>query len=372
MKKKSEDIRNRTRGSLFGGAAGDALGYTVEFWIDEQIKGKYGEEGITEYELKDGKALISDDTQMSLFTANGILRGITRNRKNGTDTDLSVYVSDAYLDWLATQEYTFADVAGGEIYHTSWISDIPELYSRRAPGHTCRSALRALGKDGYTGDYLKKIRNHSKGCGGVMRVAPIGMITYDDLSEMDMEGAQLAAITHSHTLGYMPAVMLAHIVNRAVYSPSMGLGEIVKEANETAASVFSGYDHIDELIELIQLAVSLSKNDHSDSDNIRRLGEGWVAEETLAIAVYCSLRYENDFSKGIIAAVNHDGDSDSTGAVTGNILGAIAGYDSIEDKWKKDLELADTVVEMADDICTGNQILEGSIEPDEKWLSKYL
>ena len=33
-------------------------------------------------------------------------------------------------------------------------------------------------------------------------------------------------------------------------------------------------------------------------ENIRELGEGWVAEETLAIAIYCSLKYQNDFSKG--------------------------------------------------------------------------
>ena len=55
-----------------------------------------------------------------------------------------------------------------------------------------------------------------------------------------------------------------------------------------------------------------------------------MAEETLAIAIYCSLKYQNDFSKGIIAAVNHSGDSDSTGAVTGNILGALLGFDAIE------------------------------------------
>lgn len=69
----------------------------------------------------------------------------------------------------------------------------------------------------------------------------------------------------------------------------------------------------------------------------------------LAIAIYCSLRYKDDFSSGIIAAVNHDGDSDSTGAITGNILGALVGYDAIEEKWKQNLELADIILEMADD-----------------------
>ena len=66
--------------------------------------------------------------------------------------------------------------------------------------------------------------------------------------------------------------------------------------------------------------------------------------------MYCSLRYQNDFSKGIIAAVNHNGDSDSTGAVTGNILGALYGYDAIENKWKDNLELIDVIMKVSDDL----------------------
>ena len=94
----------------------------------------------------------------------------------------------------------------------------------------------------------------------------------------------------------------------------------------------------------------LSENNKKDLDNIKMLGEGWVAEETLAIAIYCSLRYENDFSKGIIAAVNHGGDSDSTGAVTGNILGGLIGFDVLEEKWKKKLECSDVLLEIADSL----------------------
>ena len=97
-----------------------------------------------------------------------------------------------------------------------------------------------------------------------------------------------------------------------------------------------------------------------------------MAEETLAIALYCSLRYEHDFSSGVIAAVNHDGDSDSTGAVTGNILGAINGYEAMEEKWKKDLELFDVILEMADDLCHGCVMEESSTYVDPVWRRKYL
>ena len=109
-----------------------------------------------------------------------------------------------------------------------------------------------------------------------------------------------------------------------------------------------------------------------DLDNIHQLGQGGVAEETLAIALYCALRYQDDFSAGMIAAVNHSGDSDSTGAVAGNILGAWVGYQAIEEKWKQDLELSDVILEIADDLCYGCQMSEYGAYRDPKWEMKYI
>ena len=74
----------------------------------------------------------------------------------------------------------------------------------------------------------------------------------------------------------------------------------------------------------------------------------------------------------MIAAVNHSGDSDSTGAVAGNILGAWVGYQAIEEKWKQDLELSDVILEIADDLCYGCQMSEYSAYWDPKWEMKYI
>lgn len=132
------------------------------------------------------------------------------------------------------------------------------------------------------------------------------------------------------------------------------------------------FEYLDDLCAIIDKAVRLAANHDTDRSNIRQLGGGWVAEETLAIAIYCALRYEHDFSAGIIAAVNHDGDSDSTGAVTGNILGAINGYDSIEAKWKTGLELMDVLLEMSDDLCQGCLMSEYDTYYDPDWARKYI
>lgn len=379
-KKETEVHLDAIRGCIFGGAVGDALGYPVEFLQEEQIFRKYGENGITAY-TKDavtGKALISDDTQMSLFTANGLLVGDTRGAMRGIRGWPRGYVMRAYKDWLKTQESTLQEVSKYERFTASggcsWLLDVPELYSRRAPGNTCLSAL----QDGTEyEDYVKAKRNHSKGCGGIMRVAPLAVnYQMSDIKKLDMEGAQLAAITHGHSLGYMPAAVLVHVINRIVFPPegkSMSLKEIVLEARDTVVRIFEGDSHLPELVNIIDKAIVLSENDAIDDlDNIHELGEGWVAEETLGISLYCALRHQDDFSAGVIAAVNHSGDSDSTGAVTGNILGALLGYGAIADQWKNGLELSDVILEVADDLCHGCQMSEYSHYDDPEWAAKYM
>ena len=94
------------------------------------------------------------------------------------------------------------------------------------------------------------------------------------------------------------------------------------------------------------------------------MGEGWVAEEALAISIYCALCAENDFKKGVLLAVNHSGDSDSTGAITGNILGCLLGNTSIPEKWVERLELKEVIQELGIDLFV-------QFRADSQWWDKY-
>ena len=380
--KENEIHLDQIKGCLLGGAIGDALGYPVEFLSEGAIFQRYGNKGITEYEPdhRSGNALISDDTQMTLFTASGLLVGDTRGALRGIMANPSNYVEYAYLDWLRTQEMSYEEgvrwMLDNEYGNRSWLSWIKELYSRRAPGNTCLSALyqRKENIRTFEKDYIEHPLNHSKGCGGIMRVAPLALC-YEthDIKDLDEEGAQIAAITHGHSLGYLPAAVLTHIIHRIVYSQNGdSLKEIVLDARDTVKKMYRKDKYIQELTDIINLAVKLSENNESDLNNIHQIGEGWVAEETLGIAIYCALRYQNDFSKGVIAAVNHKGDSDSTGAVTGNILGALLGFHGIEEKWKKNLELYDIILETAEDLCHKCQMSEYGEYHDEEWSRKYI
>ena len=355
----------RFLGSMLGGAVGDALGYAVEFKGINEIRRIYGENGISDYKLTDGVALISDDTQMTLFTANGILYAETRGRLRGILGDYYIYIADSYNDWLRTQGYKAKDRPV-----TSWILNDKRLHSLRAPGNTCLSAL----SDDRIGTVEKHI-NTSKGCGGVMRVAPIGL--YFGKSNMPLEriariGADAAAITHGHELGYIPAALLSHIIASIIRNGETSLINIIKNSLSEIEKLFGNEKHIDELSDIVNKAIDLSQSDVDTLSAIEELGEGWVAEETIAIAVYCALKYENSFEKAICAAVNHSGDSDSTGAVCGNILGAYLGVDAIPQKYLENLELKDLIEEITADLYNGCKMDGYSDYQDDVWMSKYV
>lgn len=335
--KKINEYFNKFKGCLLGGAAGDALGYSVEFLSRESILKFHGDSGITAFSLVDGKAIFSDDTQMTLYTANGLICAYVRN---ATEPLYLQSIWRCYKDWHAAQE----DEPVALPY--AWLYNIPSLQARRAPGGTCLGAL-----SGAHGGSIARPLNHSKGCGGVMRVAPVGLFfagTDVPIENSDLLAAEVAALTHGHELGYIPAAALAHIVRRLVEGKT--LAESIDESIAFMQKLFLNASHMEEFIAVMTLAIELSQSSIPSEQAIETLGEGWVAEETLAIAVYCALKFKNDFESALIASVNHDGDSDSTGAVTGNILGAYMGFDHIPDKFLDRLEAKDTIRTIAEDL----------------------
>lgn len=370
MNESPERLLDKYRGCLIGGAVGDALGYAVEFSSEASIKKHYGEEGITEYELIGGVAQISDDTQMTLFTANGLLLGTTRGMIRGIMGKYSGYIALCYGEWLRMQTN---DYPLNEKRPYTWLKNIPELYEQRAPGNTCISALSSFLRG--TEGTIEEPINDSKGCGGVMRVAPIGIyfggkrITIENV---DMIAAESAAITHGHDLGYIPAAALVHIIHLVSHDKDITLLDAVKDMISSMQELFANAKHIIEFTDLMEKAVKLSESEVADIDAIHMLGEGWVAEEILAIAIYCALKYSNDFKKAIVAAVNHQGDSDSTGAVAGNILGAYLGLSAIPQEYLGNLELSDVILELADDLYNDCRIDEYNMYDDEIWVEKYV
>ncbi len=358
---------DKFRGCLLAGAVGDALGYDVEFMSESQIIRHYGRSGITAFFLRNGIAEISDDTQMTLFTGTGLLLGTTRGKTRGIMGNYADYIRSSYKDWYRTQTENFP--LPGD-YHYSWLVNLPEMFHRRAPGRACMTAL-ASEHRGTISDPI----NNSKGCGGVMRVAPVGLYFCDkpvSIEQSDRIGAEAAAVTHGHELGWLPAAALVHIVRRLAENEGESVLSAVQDAMKTLPLLFPRAESMDAFLSLMQRAVDLSRSGGSDLAAIHSLGEGWVAEETLAIAVYCALKYPEDLEKALITSVNHRGDSDSTGAVTGNILGAALGEQAIPEKFLNHLELHDVICEIAEDLFSDCQMAEYDSYRDPIWIAKYI
>ena len=375
----------RIRGCMVGGAVGDALGYAVEFKSWPQIRNIYGPEGIREFKLGPrGVALISDDTQMSLFTAAGILLGMTRGAMRGIMGRIDTYCQGTYLDWYHTQGWISRKEGA---WTDSWLMDVPELYDCRAPGNTCMSALRSLEK-GITPD------NDSCGCGGVMRTAPIALLTYaheyaqGNTLYCDMCAAEAARLTHKHPLGFFPSAVLNHLLTEILKADdprTTDLQTLVERSLEALPEIVSEGDggktygelwpkYVEQQKALILRAMDLAHQPMPDPMAIESIGGGWTGHEALAIAIYSAVKHQDSFEDAVISCVNHSGDSDSTGAVCGNIMGCLLGREAIPAKFTDRLELKDVLEEMAHDLWTGCIISDHDpIDTPEKkrWEQKY-
>lgn len=309
---------DRLAGCLLGGALGDALGYPIEFEKISHMSQDHDFDKII------GRLVVSDDTQMTLFTANALL----------LEGDLRINTWSCYQDWLETQ----FKQGKSELSHRpiSWLMEYPEMYASREPGRTCLMTLMR----GIPGDKAEPI-NQSKGCGALMRVAPLAFIDQKDLYSVVIENS---ALTHGHQMSHISSVALVGLLK--YISEGKDLNTSVSLMRKDIKQVFANSLEIKIFDDLLEKAVLASEKNLDDMETISKLGEGWIAEETLAIALYCSLKYSSDFKKALRVAVFHDGDSDSTGSVTGQILGTLLGAKELPREEIKRLDLIEPLMKM--------------------------
>lgn len=329
----SGGLSDRAKGCLLGGAIGDALGAPVEFIRSfTELESKYGPGGIREFDTAYGRiGAITDDTQMTLFSAEGIIRANVRGSHNGL-CHLPSVMGYAYQRWLYTQGES-CDPFAIEPGSLGWLATNQELFSCRAPGITCVGALRLAAT---THDLVAD--NNSKGCGTVMRSAPFGFAP--EPWQMAME---CSAITHGHPEAGISSAVFATMISYLVRGSQ--LRHAVLDAMNESRIECRTY-------ELLLLAIQFVEEDVVPREAISRLGEGWVAEEALAIGVYCALRHEDDFEASLRLAVNHVGDSDSTGSICGNLLGARHGMAALPERWLAQMELRSVIEQVAVDLVT--------------------
>ncbi len=342
-----ETLKDRIRGSFWGGAVGDALGAPIEFSSIGSIRRQFGPQGITGYvEFEGGRGAFTDDTQMSLFTAEGLMCALSQLRTEGSAEPVH-RVHEAYLRWLTTQDR--AGAAQLRIPNSGYLMNDAAMQELRAPGMTCLSGLRAASKIG------EPVRNSSKGCGTVMRAAPVAFSRFPEKFRIACE---ISALTHGHVNAALASGALVEILCTLTEGASMD------DAADRAVCVLHREENGDELAKMLENAVALSRVLPPEPESVEMLGEGWVADEALAIALFCALKFPDDFRAGVLLAANISGDCDSTASVAGNILGTRLGLSAIPSEWRENLMGKEILERVTEDFCLQDPAL-----PD--WSTRY-
>lgn len=330
----------RIKGCLLGGAVGDALGAPVEFLEWPAIEAKFGPQGIVDFAPAFGiTGAITDDSQMMLFTAEGLLRAYVQGSSRGICHVPSI-IHHALLRWLITQDYPSAI----PVSRDGWLIEQQALWSRRAPGPICLDALKVSPRLGAVAE------NNSKGCGAVMRVAPCAFFA----NAFDY-AAQSGRLTHGHPSGYLAAGLFADILQRMVDRQ-----DSLEHAVTESLAKYGQKPGMEETRSLIERMLFFFYEGYQPTpQRIGELGGGWVAEEALAIGLWCALA-ASSFEEGVITAVNHSGDSDSTGLIAGHLLGVQYGAAAIPARWYGQLELRSVIEQVAEDIERVPQLFCGT------------
>jgi len=309
-------------GAILGLAIGDALGYPAEFRRRAQILEAFGPDGLTGFVRVHDPAwppkpwIVGADHPPGTFT---------------DDTQMSLALAEALISAGHEPLDALMEEVGRRF--VAW-SRSPD--NNRAPGNACMTGCRNLARGV---PWREAGVPDSKGCGTAMRVAPIGLCYADDLDRL-LEVARASALpTHGHDAGVEGAAAAALMVALAMGGASPE--EIYREIRSRCGGRSADFDaSMARLPNWIERAPeeALCK---------RGLGEGWVAEEAVASALYCFWRAPDDFARCTLTAANTDGDSDSIACIAGGVAGAALGAAAIPVEWRSEVERAEELREVA-------------------------
>lgn len=328
---------------LVAGCYGDALGYSVEFHSWNDIRRDHGILGIQRLQLeqKSGKAAASDDTQMTLFACQAI--NFALRDKNLSFENIKQHTRHSFLQWYETQIARKGEVS----IKNSMFEKEHIMFKRQAPGNTCLSSL----YEGANGTVDNPI-NSSKGCGAVMRAAPYSFLfEHLTVEEIWSIAAAQGALTHGHIEGWASAAALAYIMALMFKGHPLEMAIIKAQKMLKLNKAFNT-----DLLLTIASKMSLSPELLSPEELNELLGEGWTGDEALGIAIYSALTAKS-VNEAVWIAANHDGDSDSTASIAGQLAALRFGLTNKEiEETKHQIDLGPLTIKVAEELATSLQI----------------
>jgi ADP-ribosylglycohydrolase len=180
-----------------------------------------------------------------------------------------------------------------------------------------------------------------------MRSAPIGLGAGSRELAFEL-GRDGGVLTHGHPSGYLSAAYFASLIH------DVSRGVQLADAMDLAGPALGAHAGNEEMLATLDAVKKAAKSGPPSAKAIEAIGGGWTGEEALGIALLCALTADGSSADGIAQAlwrsVAHGGDSDSTGSITGNLLGAMCGVAVLPAGWLRQVELRDVVERIADDL----------------------
>ena len=162
-----------------------------------------------------------------------------------------------------------------------------------------------------------------------MRAAPIGYLYQHDPERLKEVAHVTGICTHGHPTADAACIGAAYLVNLALDGTTPE--NMIHDLLDFTTGISSEWD---EAIAKVEKCLDWADEEKA----LEYLGEGWIGEEAVALALYCFLRYPKSYENVVIRGANTNGDSDSVACIGGSISGACLGIDGIRDEWIKRIE----------------------------------
>ncbi|HEY3322355.1 MAG TPA: ADP-ribosylglycohydrolase family protein [Planctomycetota bacterium] len=292
---RAKDFADTIAGALLGTAVGDAIGLPREGLSRGRALRMFGAPPLR-HRFLFGRGMCSDDTEHAIMVAQALLA-------SGGEPKRFARTLAWHLRW--------------------WLLGVPAGVGWA----TLRSILRL-----WLGYSPENSGVYSAGNGPAMRSALIGLFTHDDLEKLKALVRASTRLTHTDPRAEEGALAVA-LAARACLHPADSTASF---RQQVFGSIFENIRNA-ELVALLQRTQHALEDGASPEEFAAQIGcekgiSGFVCH-TVPAAIFCWLRYPQDFRAAVEAVIMLGGDADTTGAITGALAGASVGAAEIPDEW---------------------------------------
>lgn len=281
-------------GCMLGTSVGDALGLPYEGMAPGRALRMFGD--LTRHHFLFGRGMVSDDTEHVCFTAQAVLKS------HGDPEKFARHLAWS-LRW--------------------WLLGLPAGVGFA----TLRSILKL-----WLGFPPDKSGVMSAGNGPAMRSPVLGVLFGESPEELENYVRCSTRITHRDTKAYLGAMGTA----LAAFLSSHDSDVSPTDFSQLVEGRLSGQDD-QEFLSLIHMAAGSAEKGLSTLEFAVSLGcskgvSGYIYH-TVPCVIQTWLRFQDNFAGGMREILAAGGDTDTTGAILGGIVGARVGKKGIPSEW---------------------------------------